>query len=71
MLLLRCKELIIIQVNFMKKKYLPTLLNENIWQKRSVLAENWFKNLKKLICKEFLKLENFYNEKNRFKKKIF
>ena len=55
----------------MKKKYLPTLLNENIWQKRSILAENWFKNLKKLICKEFLKLENFYNEKNRFKKRYF
>ena len=54
----------------MKKKYLPTLLNENIWQKRSTLAENWFKNLKNLICKEFLKLENFYNEKNRFKKDI-
>lgn len=55
----------------MKKKYLPTLLKQNVWQKRSKLAETWFKNLKNNFCKEFLKLENLYNIEKGYKKTYF
>ena len=71
MLLLRCKELIIIQVNFMKKEYLPILLKKALWQKRAEISEKWFKSLKSSICKDFLKLENIYNEKKGLKKTSF
>ena len=55
----------------MKKKYLPTLLKQDIWKSRSLLAENWFKALKNNICKEFLKLEKLYNQRNGYRSKHF
>ena len=57
--------------NFMKKKYIPPLLKQNIWRNRSKIAENWFKSLKNKVCKEFLKLENFYNQEKGYKKTYF
>ena len=55
----------------MKKEYLPTLLRKDVWKKRAKLAESSFTRLKNNICKDFLKLENIYNEKKGFKKKSF
>ena len=40
----------------MKKKYLPLLLKQDEWNKKSKLAERWFQTLKDQFCKEFLKL---------------
>ncbi|MBF96989.1 MAG: oxygen-dependent coproporphyrinogen oxidase [Pelagibacterales bacterium] len=55
----------------MKKKYLPPLLSQNNWEKRSKAAEKWFKSLRNHFCKEFLNLENQYNEERNFKKTSF
>ena len=55
----------------MKKEYLPILLKKALWQKRAEISEKWFKSLKSSICKDFLKLENIYNEKKGLKKTSF
>ena len=55
----------------MKKKYLPTLLNKEVWQKRSKISENWFECLRNSFCEEFLKLENLYNDEKGYKKVFF
>ena len=40
----------------MKKKYLPLLLKQDEWNKKSKLAERWFQTLKDQFCKEFLNI---------------
>ena len=55
----------------MKKKYLPSLLKQDIWRSRSILAENWFKTLKNNICKEFLQLEKLYSKRNNYQRRHF
>ena len=55
----------------MKKKYLPSLLNKEVWKDRSKISEDWFKNLRNSFCEEFLKLENSYNNKKGYKNVFF
>ncbi len=55
----------------MKKKYLPSLLNKEVWKNRTKLSEIWFKNLRDNFCSEFVRLENRYNEENNYKEIFF
>ena len=55
----------------MKKKYLPSLLSQEVWKNRSKASEKWFKSLRNSFCEEFLKLENQYNTENSKKNLYF